>query len=579
MATKLTPKQIQEMTKRAMQNRPTENNAVTPPPKSPTDLAFEVGISVIRLKVIEVAFFDKNPRKQANPLYTEIRDSIEDRGLDQSLQVTKRPGDKGYTLAKGGKTRLLALQELARTNPEKWAEHDFLIVPYVSEAELLAAHLVENIQRADMTFVDTAQGIVSMQEALTQEAGKALSQRDFSQALKTKGLDVGQAMINDCLFVTAHYAGLGEMTQKIARNDVRNTLRPGHTLLNSMWTLHAHKTEGEFDSAYHEWVGNYPITHAAYDPHVLQTHLQALASAALGYTSETFDRMLQALRLQPQSTLPDLVAPPSPSNAPSALGNHDDQTDHGEPDHGEQVGNDGSDDGDQNDAGAVSPEQGLQNLSQTLSGGGQSGLRVAQGLVPNKPSGGHNDGDFPSSHYEAGHEADFGQNASGGNFQPDLSGLSPQEIAHSNLQAALEQFADVAGVGQLVQSSGLRYGFYMELPQPEFLGVSHEDLPVQAWWFLANMSGQLLVDDGVLDASDANGFLIPDTGDQGYKFAASNEEVWPTAVVERLGGVTLLNFDFVHHLLTHPGHPLGDAAYALFNACRSFLAAEATKGV
>jgi hypothetical protein len=205
---------------------------------------------------------------------------------------------------------------------------------------------------------------------------------------------------------------------------------------------------------------------------------------------------------------------------------------------------------------------------------------VASGLVPNKPKGDHaqagthglNPGDFGST------SADDFERTVGPDVQPDLSGMSVQDIARGNLHAALEQFSEIAGVGQLVHPAGLRYGFYVELPQPEFLGVSHEDLPVQAWWFLANLSGQLLVDDGVLDATGENGLLIPDTGDQGYRFAATNEDIWPTAVVERLGGSTLMGFEFIHHLLTQAAHPLSDAAYALFNACRSFAAAEAEQG-
>ena len=302
-----TTEELREMTQRAIANQG-QKNVLTP--KSPTDIALEKGISVIRLRVKDVAFFEKNPRLQVNPLYEEIRNSIEERDLDQPLQVTKRPGDNFYTLAKGGKTRLLALQELAERNPAKWEHHDFLEVAYVSEAELLTAHLVENLQRSDMTFWDTAQGIVSMREALAQEAGRALSQRDFAQALKSRGLEIAQAMVNDCLFVTSHYASLGELKQQLARNDIRNVLRPGHSALAGVWSLHNGRTEDEFDRHYHEWVLNYPITHGAYDPGVLQTHVHALAAQALGYSDASLSAMLQALKARPQSTLPELLAPP-----------------------------------------------------------------------------------------------------------------------------------------------------------------------------------------------------------------------------------------------------------------------------
>ena len=70
------------------------------------------------------------------------------------MYVTKRPGSNQWMMAKGGNTRLAILQDLAKNGkePKKWVHHDFLIKPYIKESELLAAHLIENIQRSDMTF-------------------------------------------------------------------------------------------------------------------------------------------------------------------------------------------------------------------------------------------------------------------------------------------------------------------------------------------------------------------------------------------------------------------------------------------
>ena len=583
-----TTEELREMTQRAIANQG-QKNVLTP--KSPTDIALEKGISVIRLRVKDVAFFEKNPRLQVNPLYEEIRNSIEERDLDQPLQVTKRPGDNFYTLAKGGKTRLLALQELAERNPAKWEHHDFLEVAYVSEAELLTAHLVENLQRSDMTFWDTAQGIVSMREALAQEAGRALSQRDFAQALKSRGLEIAQAMVNDCLFVTSHYAGLGELKQQLVRDHVRITLRPGHSALAAVWSLHSGRTEDEFDRHYREWVLNYPITHGAYDPGVLQTHVHALAAQALGYSDASLSAMLQALKARPQSTLPELLAPPLA--APPWDGGVQDPSTTDQS--GEGLGNGAADTGAQPpypassgdfgggfggefgaEPGALPPDEGLKNLAQTLSsrpGAGRDTLRVASGLVPNPPKGG-----------QLAHGPEFGAAPHSSQASPqfasqfDLMGMSALDVAFESLQAALEQFADVAGISPLVQSSGLRYRFYVELPEPGVIGTSKEDLAVQAWWFLANLSGQLLIEEGVLEAMEGELLALPDTGELGYRFAASNEDVWPTAVVERLGGVTLLEFTLAHDVLTDPVHPLRDVAFVLLTACRDYTAAQREGG-
>ena len=550
-----TTKELQEMTQRAIANQGKNNVLIA---KSPTDLALEKGISVIRLKVKDVAFFEKNPRLQVNPLYEEIRNSIEERDLDQPLQVTKRPGDSFYTLAKGGKTRLLALQELAQGNPTKWESHDFLEVPYVSEAELLTAHLVENLQRSDMTFWDTAVGIVSMRDALAQEAGRVPSQRDFASALKSRGLEIAQTTLIDYIFAVAHFEGLGEMKQQLVRDHVRITLRPGHSALAAVWTLHAGRTEDEFDRQYQEWVSNYPLTHGAYDPGVLQTHVHGLAGQTLGYSDASLSAMLQALKVRPQSTLPELLAPPLSTNEDQQAETADDGESPSPPD----LSNAPSPTDSEGDAG-------LQNLTQTLSsrpGAGRDTLRVASGLVPNPPK----------NTQAPGEEETFPQGHSPSQF--DLTGMGELDVAFESLQAALEQFADVAGIGPLVQSSGLRYRFYVELPEPGVIGTGKEDLAVQAWWFLANLSGQLLIEEGVLELTEGAHLALPDTGEQGYRFAASNEDVWPTAVVERLGGVTLLEFTLAHDVLTDPSHPLRDAAFSLLSACREYAVASKESG-
>jgi len=579
-----TTAELREMTQRAIASQGLKSGLT---PKSPTDIALEKGISVIRLRVKDVAFFEKNPRLQVNPLYEEIRNSIEERDLDQPLQVTKRPGDSFYTLAKGGKTRLLALQELAERNPAKWEQHDFLEVAYVSEAELLTAHLVENLQRSDMTFWDTAQGIVSMREALAQEAGRALSQRDFAQALKSRGLEIAQTTLIDYIFALAHYEKLGEMKQQLARNDMRNVLRPGHSALAAVWSMHSGRTEEEFDRHYHEWVANYPLTHGAYAPDVLQTHVHALTAQALGYSEASLSAMLQALKLRPQSTLHELMAPPIPIPPPTPLPasplpnppwdgsmqgqSGADQGDEGigagAQDTGTQPPSPAGFDGFSGESSGIPSDEGLKNLAQTLSnrpGAGRDTLRVASGLVPNPPKGAQ----APQPEFGAAPYAS----------QFDLMGMSAMDVAFESLQAALEQFADVAGISPLVQSSGLRYRFYVEMPEPGLIGTSKEDLAVQAWWFLANLSGQLLIEEGVLEAMEGELLALPDTGEHGFRFAASNEDVWPTAVVERLGGVTLLEFTLAHDVLTDPVHPLRDVAFVLLTACRDYTAAQREAG-
>ncbi len=131
--------------------------------KSPAEIHV---ISVIQLPVDEILFYEKNPRRHDNPKYEEIKESIRIRGLESALYITKRPGSNQYMLARGGKTRLKALQELAQEDPQKWGKLDFHEIPWVSESEILAAHLVENTKRQDMCFWDLAEGIANLKEQL-----------------------------------------------------------------------------------------------------------------------------------------------------------------------------------------------------------------------------------------------------------------------------------------------------------------------------------------------------------------------------------------------------------------------------
>lgn len=580
--------ELAAMTRQTME----QLRSAPPRPKSPTDVALENGISVIRLRVKDVAYYGKNPRTQINPGYAEIRDSIEERGLDQELHVTKRPGEQHYTLARGGKTRLLALQELCDKNPAQWEFHDFLIVPFVSESEMLAAHLVENLAREAMTFWDTANGIVSMREALVQEnAGRPLSQRDFAKALDGKGLKVAQTVLTDYLFATQNLAQLGELAQQLVREHVRNSLRPEHSQLQALWLLHQ-RTEDDFATHYKSSVGHYALTQTSYSLDALQSTLQELAAQALDYDVPTLRMVLAALKLRPNATLAELQTPSpaaftaaspaepmvQPSAASAALPWPGDATAAMPPvlqadltaGHAEFHGGlggaaehsvDGSTEGLSQAAsldtqGAwASSEQGLANLAQSLGALGDhgSGLRVARGLAPN-----------PSKHAPLPGDAALA-------MQNMLSGLNPWELAQSQLEAALAQFADIAGVQYLMTAAALRYGFFMELPKAGVLGSSPEDLAIQGWWFLANLSGQL--DEALLDVhDDHNQWLIPDTGEQGYRHAATQPDVWAAVMVESLGGEPLGSFEFMHYVFTTPAHPLGEAARSLMQACHVYQA-------
>ena len=122
----------------------------------------------MRLRCEEVDLYDRNPRRSVNPRYTEIRDSIVERGgLHGPLTVTRRPGAKRYMLYMGGNTRLQIVQELWRETREE--RYEWINVTYhewVSEADIIAAHLIENEARADTTFFEKAGGLALLKVEL-----------------------------------------------------------------------------------------------------------------------------------------------------------------------------------------------------------------------------------------------------------------------------------------------------------------------------------------------------------------------------------------------------------------------------
>lgn len=257
------------------------NNKMTLTAKNPADLVGQ-GTSIIRLKVADVLAYEGNPRNEENPQFNEIKESIRERGLDAILTVLKRPGSDTYILAKGGKTRLKALQELALEEPKKFEEQDFKITRYVSEADLLASHLVENLQRSDMTFWDTARGIVKMRETLTQEKGP-LSTAQFQTELKKMGVVVDATLPNDSSFACEYLEGLGAYSQSIARDHIRKVLRPQHTKLSDIWKKHPGYTTEVFDVHYSDWMSMFQAQFDAYDVAQLEQFIESECANALNY--------------------------------------------------------------------------------------------------------------------------------------------------------------------------------------------------------------------------------------------------------------------------------------------------------
>lgn len=525
---------------------------------------FQHANASINLRVEDVLFFDHNPRSEKNAKYDEIKASIEDSGIQQAMYVTKRPGSNQWMMAKGGNTRLAILQDLAKNGkePKKWVHHDFLIKPYIKESELLAAHLIENIQRSDMTFWDTAKGLMLMRGEMEKELVCTFTPKEFADKLKLTGLSFQEVTLSNYEFAYEYLRTLGDQAQKIGLNDVRHQLRPQFSNFSSISSKAADGDTEGFSTLYRVWVEGYPVEHKTYECSSLVKHIHSNACRFLDVSEEELTLMVEGFKRNPKATFAELRTPPPPPVMSDFLPPSDGNTDGLDANLDE-----GNTDG-MTDSGR---DQGLANLTATLGGSGNApfqtseaqgassstkGLKVASGLTPKSyhpadPTGGD----------------DFGSEGT----QPPLGGMSNIESAQEQLQASLHEFADTAGIsGQLLPAPGMPFGFYMELPKPGVLGTS-EELPLQAWWFLANLSGQVDSDyDATLNLADLEGNLaLPDTGAGGFRQALADDAQWALAVEQRLGGEPLIAASSIFTIVTDAQHPLCEPAMQLIAHIRT----------
>jgi ParB family protein of integrating conjugative element (PFGI_1 class) len=257
--------------------------------KSPSEIHVT---SVIQLAVDEVLFYEKNPRRHDNPKFEEIKESIRIRGLESALYITKRPRSSQYMLARGGKTRLKALQELAKEDPQKWGKLDFHEIQWVSESHILAAHLVENTGREAMCFWDLAEGIATLRDQIAQELGKPISSRALPEMLSTRGLEVGKKTIWAAEFALEYLDALGSWKPKLGVKHIETIIRPRFTSLQELWLLKSPGDEDGFKSMVDQAVGGRVAEHSEYSPELLVSAVVVTVATAIEVTTEG---MLQAL--------------------------------------------------------------------------------------------------------------------------------------------------------------------------------------------------------------------------------------------------------------------------------------------
>jgi len=160
----------------------------------PLPLTDPISTTQMVLKIEDIKPYDKNPRREQNPAYEEIKASIRSKKkLNNNFNVTRRPGDDFFMVESGGNTRLKILKELYKeTADEAFNTVHCLFVPWKSESTILTAHLIENEMRGDMMLIDKAYAVQELKRELEVEEGGTLSDKKFTQLASAIGYKISR---------------------------------------------------------------------------------------------------------------------------------------------------------------------------------------------------------------------------------------------------------------------------------------------------------------------------------------------------------------------------------------------------
>lgn len=273
--------------------------------------------------------FDLDPRKVRNPLYDEIKNSIRQRGLEQQLQITQRPGEKFFIISNGGNTRLSILNELwSETHDKKFWEFNCLYREWqwkaknteVGNIHLLVSHLIENDMHGALTYIERALGVQKIASLYTSVNGH-LSLNKLSQYLRDEGYPVSpseiskmEAMIHLLLphIPEALYSGL-------SRNVVGQLLQL-RSNTSKYWESYCQKMPADeetrlpcFDDIFSMALLPFNIQVAGFHVEHIQDELTGLISQALGVDYNTVALVTDAQAQKRNSLLGALPVPELPA--------------------------------------------------------------------------------------------------------------------------------------------------------------------------------------------------------------------------------------------------------------------------
>ncbi|WCM90601.1 ParB family protein [Acidovorax sp. NCPPB 3576] len=206
-----------EQARAALSLPPLRNATEGLDPRSDMDMSFSL------FSVHDIEPYEYNPRTQPNPLYDEIKASIQADGITNAITVTRRPGQDKYTTYGGGNTRLMIAKELFKAGDQRFARLHVIVKAWAGHARTIAAHLAENKMRGDISFWENAQGVQTFKTELEKERGRPLTASELNSELKAMGLNFGIRVLQNLAFAVEHLAPVGPW---LRATEVNTVVRP-----------------------------------------------------------------------------------------------------------------------------------------------------------------------------------------------------------------------------------------------------------------------------------------------------------------------------------------------------------------
>jgi ParB family protein of integrating conjugative element (PFGI_1 class) len=507
-------------------------------PKASMSEEDPVGAQFI-LNVMEIRTYDKNPRQAVYEDYPELKESIRRQGFHGAFPVTRRPEEKAYMLAQGYNQRLRAVQELwQETGEAKYRNMPVVYVAWTTESDNQARHLSENLTRSDMTFWDKATGLLSFKQQREIELGAELTLRRLEEEAKRAGLNISIATLSLYLFTAQTFAPLrNEIRPSLTYNEVK-AIQPALNRLRIVLGRLMIQQPSAFDIALSSVIeaANREFISSVWSAQAFIQACETRAAELARITPNQLTTMLSLMDRFPSLSREELLQASSKALPGS---------------------------------GDTHLRRGRRSKAATDTTAPSAGDRGVQVVGNRDPMAFPGESEAPTGSPCAPSAGKKTQHSVPAQNPEAMDGPASEADVVDLLNRIWLQAAALSAAAQvddlLRREEAMPAGFYVEVqpaeePNLDFDPREHRH---SGWWMLAAVSGQM---------DQALSGRLPESST--WRRAHQNEDPDLTlsfVVQERLGMFCYL--PSVVPWLTEPGHPIGEAYYALLGLLRQLRAA------